>query len=927
MPEVGSKAPLEALSTDTVAAANFGSNSRGNECYEYIANNSFETDGDWFGQPATNVGFSDTYWYTGNRSLFLNSNFYSNAAIWQPLSIPQETDSIFLSLWSGIIFADPGETIFMSIYDSSLSELIYWDYLQYNTSDWSYFSTPLPVNLLAGRDVQFTLQVAQDYDAFYSEIVLDDVSLTLCSDSDFSPPTATPIPAATSTATVGAPTTTATATPTLLPSNTPTATPVSVNTPNPGTANGDLSIARIQVGQAVMAERDPITNAPITLIDEKPALVRVYVAQSGTESVENLDATLFVRDAQGTVQSYRSANGPIGLTGNSREDNAGTTINFVPNAASLKGSVDIWAQIDPDNLLPETNEANNTSAEKNYTFVPGKKFRIAWVNMNQGVDQNIAQNGDSDLRKFYPVGVNDVEYFFQPGFNQFINVPLNGQSYPEYLNALNRFWDRMTHEGSWVGGRPPDRLYGWAAGQHTGLCGVADALWVGGRGRVATGYALQCDAETFAHEIGHIIDAQGLRHSPNRPAEFDRNCAGQPVGPEPQFPSYPTGPLGTIGMNGFDVTKMQVLFPGMTYDFMSYCEPAWISPYNYNRIANGFGPVNSANAEVNLTENQDESAKLLVSGAVITGTISAEFDPFYIIRSSVAAEPSIGSDYCIELHDQNKAVLESRCFDLSFVDIERGLPVERAGFSLVVPYPLNAASVVLTHRGSQITSRSVSSNQPFVRLTSPIGGESLAGSDSFTVKWNGADLDEDTLFYSLSYSIDNGDSWLPLATDITETSYAVDLSLLPGSSQVKFRVSASDGINTAYDSSDGLEIGFVGDTSISVSGKPPTAAIRTEAQTLEPSQPVILAGTGYDLEDGLLPENGLEWWSNRDGALGTGSWLQTSLSNGEHVISLKVTDSNGNVQTSTVNITVQDETGVVTPEPDTTELFLPVISQ
>ena len=97
-------------------------------------------------------------------------------------------------------------------------------------------------------------------------------------------------------------------------------------------------------------------------------------------------------------------------------------------------------------------------------------------------------------------------------------------------------------------------------------------------------------------------------------------------------------------------------------------------------------------------------------------TFAAELDPFYVIRSDVAAEPSSGSDFCIELRDEGDTTLDSRCFDLGFINIETGQPVDADGFSMVVPYPQATTKVVLTRNGSELASRTVSRNQPFVRL-------------------------------------------------------------------------------------------------------------------------------------------------------------------------------------------------------------------
>ncbi|MEZ4555339.1 MAG: CARDB domain-containing protein [Caldilineaceae bacterium] len=878
-------------------------------CFEYIVNPGFEEAGGWYGQPTSNVGLTDQYWNSGSHSVYLNTNFYSNAALWQTVVVPPDAESITLSFASGVVFPDPGETVYVSVYDETFSELLYWDYLIYpQTETWLYFTLNLPADLLAGETIQLTFQLAQDYDGFYSEIVVDDVSLVMCN-ADQSAPTPTVAPTNTPTATPIQPTSTPSPTPTLLPTNTPTLVPTPTNTPETGGATADLSVSRVQIGQALMADNDPVINAAIPLVAGKPALVRVYVALQGATIVDNVDATLFIRDSRNVTHALQSLNGPVQLAGNSSEGDARTTLNFVPDVALLNGSIAIWAEVDPANAVAESNENNNVAAEVTRSFAPGKRTRIAWVEASPGVDREIAQTGDTDLRKFYPLGVSDVEYFFQPGFNQQLGVPLTVETYPQYFNALNRFWDRMTHEGNWVGGAPPDRLYGWAGGQPGTLCGVADAAWVGGRGRLATGYALGCGAETMAHELGHVFDNRGLRHSPNSSREQDPNCVGEPGGPEPTYPLYPNLPLGSIGVTGFDAVRLQLLRPETTYDFMSYCEPSWISPFNYVRMLGGFGPtVTAAGAGADgLVREAEETAKLLVSGLVYTPTLETELDPFYVIRSDVAPDPSIGTDYCIELRDGDDAVLDSRCFDLAFYDIETGQSTEVDGFSMVVPYPAGTAGVVLTHAGTDLAARTVSRSQPFVRLTQPSGNASFTGSDTVTVMWNAADLDDDPLFFSLDYSIDAGASWLPIATDLTAQSFDVDLGTLPGSNQVQFRVGASDGINTTYAASGSLEIGFVGDQTITVTGKAPTAAIRTATDRIDAGSALILEGTGYDLEDGLLPEDDLVWWSSRDGDLGAGSWLTARLSTGQHTITLTVEDSDGNTATDSITVRVGDQ--------------------
>lgn len=95
----------------------------------------------------------------------------------------------------------------------------------------------------------------------------------------------------------------------------------------------------------------------------------------------------------------------------------------------------------------------------------------------------------------------------------------------------------------------------------------------------------------------------------------------------------------------------------------------------------------------------------------------------------------------------------------------------------------------------------------------------------------------------------------------------------------------------------------------------PTAVILDPApgRTFSPGTSVSLRGRAMDAEDGELPAKSVRWYSNRDGFLGTGSHLRTPLSGPsepcnpeyvEHVITLRVTDSDGNQSSRRVTVRV-----------------------
>jgi hypothetical protein len=95
----------------------------------------------------------------------------------------------------------------------------------------------------------------------------------------------------------------------------------------------------------------------------------------------------------------------------------------------------------------------------------------------------------------------------------------------------------------------------------------------------------------------------------------------------------------------------------------------------------------------------------------------------------------------------------------------------------------------------------------------------------------------------------------------------------------------------------------------SVNRHQPQASIQTpQNNTLYVSdQTLILAGTGYDIEDGQLSNSGLSWSSSLDGSLGSGNSLSinvSALSEGTHVITLSARDSDGQIGAASVTIQV-----------------------
>jgi hypothetical protein len=163
--------------------------------------------------------------------------------------------------------------------------------------------------------------------------------------------------------------------------------------------------------------------------------------------------------------------------------------------------------------------------------------------------------------------------------------------------------------------------------------------------------------------------------------------------------------------------------------------------------------------------------------------------------------------------------------------------------------------------------------------------------------WTGDDADGDGLTYMVQYSRDGGLTWEALATELRETAYELDLSVLAGAGAARVRVIASDGVNTAQDESDGT---FV------VERKAPEVILLSpdDGLTIEPGTSVVLRGLATDVEDGPIEGESLTWTSDRDGELGAGGEVVATLSPGAHIVTLAARDADGNVATVSARVVV-----------------------
>ena len=406
-------------------------------------------------------------------------------------------------------------------------------------------------------------------------------------------------------------------------------------------------------------------------------------------------------------------------------------------------------------------------------------------------------------------------------------------------------------------------------------------------------------SDSRIHELGH---GTGLKHTDGGQGEVCGDAAGNLI-PCTRLEGYGTisfdidqyGPNTVYGFDVNNTSPTRRIFEPGTYDFMSYNRPTWMSRANYTTLYNKFRIENTQAENAESVDTVTVAQAVNISGSVLLNGTSGSIDSVFVSNTGgTVTMPSPGT-YALRFETAQGTQLAS----YSFEPTASSGNVTVGSIALQLPWDPATKRIVLLHNGQVLASRQASANSPIVRVTSPNGGETL-GTASATFTWTASDADGDRLTYLLEYSQDNGATWKALAVNWNTTSFPVDTSLLPASSQALFRVIASDGLNTAQDQSDAV---------FTVPPHAPQAFISTPENNhlYVGEQTIILSGMAFDIEEGMLPGTTLRWSSNFNGTLGTGGSIAVNASTlveGTHTITLTATDSTGRIGTSSISIRV-----------------------
>lgn len=561
-------------------------------------------------------------------------------------------------------------------------------------------------------------------------------------------------------------------------------------------------------------------NNSIPLVAGRYTLVRVYPACNGecpgSEVMLNLH---LVKDGQEqTTLSQRLAPDKLAQLNSLPLSDLRASLDYSVNFEFFPPPAWMTGQISFNFEAIPVGGPNQAPATLTLTkeFAVRKPLRIAYLPIQiQGHRPPEPADIDYWLQRLYPVS--DVEYYRLPMPDLVWDGDLTKSEILRRLFYTYWLYAENHPEEEW-----PDQLFGWLP-QEFYNGGVSDPFWCPNcagphSSRVAFGgWRPEQDIgapRILVHEIAHNLGAQ---HAWSPTKQQDGDCfraEGADIRVDPEWPYLQTPHIQEFGIDLY--SNPPVIYPPSFYDMMAYCTHPWISPHTYRKLfdspflqPNGAAGLPLANfkPEAEVTAG----GTLLVSGVIYpNGNVSqpeiirlegTAFDNGSAFSPNIQFTPPPGDDYCVKLQASDNRTLAQQCFEAGFTDLETGLPTESSSyfFTLSNVNIDEVAHISVSKHDVQLISTTPSQTPPQVTVTYPNGGERLSGQASIT--WNASDADGDTLLYDILYSPDGGQSWLPLAIRLSQTSYTFQTGQLPASTNALIRVIATDDFHTSQDES------------------------------------------------------------------------------------------------------------------------------
>jgi hypothetical protein len=209
------------------------------------------------------------------------------------------------------------------------------------------------------------------------------------------------------------------------------------------------------------------------------------------------------------------------------------------------------------------------------------------------------------LRVYYPASQIEIEVHEPVDYTAMVGPQTGWNEWLEFHCAL-RSEERPDPKVLYYGTIAPTDGWRSYGGGVAGISPVPNPA--GNYGRCSVGLGFPGGAGTMAHELGHSL---GLPHAP----------CGTEGGPFP----YPDAKIGSWG---YGLVSRMLRDPDEYHDLMSYCDPSFISDFNYERL---FERIRYLNLQFDVRQSGPmRYARVLVDGsgrARVRGTVQLDLAP------------------------------------------------------------------------------------------------------------------------------------------------------------------------------------------------------------------------------------------------------------------------------------------------------------
>ncbi|MEW4566615.1 hypothetical protein AB1L88_01990 [Tautonia sp. JC769] len=691
--------------------------------------------------------------------------------------------------------------------------------------------------------------------------------------------------------------------------------------PDPGR---DLSLAHLEITQGLQRDANDIP-----LVAGKPTVIRAFPrVEDGGAPVDGVSARLHaVRDGTELPGSpIEPDNGPITARGSVRRIDPDASLNFTLDPDWYEEDTDFWAELAPPDGFEDDDSSNDRIPScgemLQARYQESGSLRISYLRIrytnedwtgDRTPDARVeAQEACDWLRSIFPMDPTRITYtpwspaeiVFDRGSS---TGNLNGARLVTELNTLLATSPELA-----------DRLYAWTPANSYSSNGLSDPVWGGGQGVVAFGNdTTGKHRRTFAHEIGHNTDDQGLRHTIDRleDDEFGFDVLGVDPDQRVVMRRYPQGdadgPLNLFDfMRGGEIEVHAWIVPRHYERLLAVYAPSEDDPA---RLADGGGDGDRRVADAadiaegnGGEEARDEDAPPLAEGGPpvllevrgeVTRDGEGQFYSFYEVPASDGPPhwardlPNDGT-HSIRFLDQDGEELKKIAWTPVFrADDQAEDEISVRPFTWYLD-PLDGVRRVILSKGEvQLDVMEVSERGPEIDAVRTRENRTADGQETLALEWDvsladSRDVaDRSEVLSQVYYSADDGRSWRLVATGLSDMDAEVDLSTLPGG-RARLMVKTTDGYNVATRITDPFD----------VENRPPSVEIiapRSNRGYLEGAG-VTLVGQASDLEGDELPEEAFRWESDLQGEIGVRRKLVArDLVPGTHQIVLRVKDSTG----------------------------------